>query len=95
MAERRWHEIWIEQCEAADIIKLRYGIGSAFDSVVGENLLNFAEAADNNPEFARALPRFVSRVRSMFTSQEMHEHLSRIECLEAGTRACRRGRRGA
>ena len=33
---------------------VRYGVGSAFDSVVGENLLNFAEAADNNPEFARA-----------------------------------------
>ena len=95
MAERRWHEIWIEQCEAADVIKLRYGVGSASDSVVGENLLNFAEAADHDPEFARALPGFVSRVRSMFTLQEMHEHLSRIECLEAGTRACRRGRRGA
>ena len=35
MTARRWHEIWIEQCEAAEAIKLRYGVGSAFDFVVG------------------------------------------------------------
>ena len=37
---------------------------------VAEKLLNFAEAATRYPEFARELPRFVSRVRQMFTAQE-------------------------
>jgi hypothetical protein len=73
------HEIWIEQCDAAQGIKLRYGIKAAFDYVVAEKLLNYASAASQHPEFARELPRFVSRVRSMFTPQEIRTHIARIE----------------
>jgi hypothetical protein len=47
--------------------------------VVAEKLLNFASAAADHPEFARELPRFVSRVRGMFTPQEIRTHLARIE----------------
>ena len=77
--ERRWHEIWVEQCEAAETVRLRYGVAWEFDYVVGEKLLNFAEAAAEHPEFARALPQFVSRVRGMFTPEEMAVHLPRTE----------------
>ncbi len=77
--ERRWHEVWREQCEAAGSIRLQYGIGSAFDYVVGEKLLTFAEAAEEHPEFARALPQFVSEIRRMFTAEEIEEHLARVE----------------
>jgi hypothetical protein len=76
---RKFHEIWIEQCDAAQNIKLRYGLKAAFDYVVAEKLLNFASAAADHPEFARELPRFVSRVRGMFTPQEIQTHLARIE----------------
>ena len=57
---RRWPDVWREQCDAAETIRLQYGIGSAFDCAVGEKLLAFAEAAEEHPEFARALPRFLS-----------------------------------
>ena len=77
--ERRWHEIWREQCEAAGSIRLRYGIASAFDYVVGGKLLTFAEAEEEHPEFARALPQFVSELRRMFTPAEIEEHLARVE----------------
>ena len=79
MESRKFHEIWIEQCEAAEEIKLRYGPRAAFDYVVAEKLLNFADAAIRNPEFASELPRFVARVRNLFTVEEMRTHLSRIE----------------
>ena len=79
MKDRDWHEIWIEQCEAAETIKLLYGRRAAFDYAVAEKLLNFAEAAARHPEFARELPRFVSRVRAMFTPQEIQTHLARLE----------------
>ena len=70
----------MEQCEAVETIRLRYGVESAFDYVVGEKLLNFAEvAATNMLEFAQALPQFVSRVRGMFTPEEMATHLPRAE----------------
>ena len=77
--ERRWHEVWREQCEAAESIRLQYGVGSALDYAVGEKLLTFAEAAEAHPEFARALPQFVSELRRMFTPEEIEEHLARIE----------------
>ena len=77
--ERRWHLVWREQCEAAESIRLQYGIASAFDYVVGEKLLTFAMAAEEHPEFARALPQFVSELRRMFTPKEIDEHLARIE----------------
>jgi hypothetical protein len=79
MSTRKFHEIWIEQCDAAQEIKRRYGLKAAFDYVVAEKLLNFAGAAVDRPEFARELPRFVSRVRSMFSPQEIRTHLARIE----------------
>jgi hypothetical protein len=73
------HEIWFEQCDAARRIKLRYGLKAAFDYLVAEKLLNFASAAADHPEFARELPRFVSRVRLMFTPQEIRTHVARVE----------------
>ena len=83
MTNGNLHQIWVEQCAAAETIKLRFGLKAAFDYAVAEKLLNFAEAATRYPEFARELarelPRFVSRVRQMFTAQELVVHLARIE----------------
>jgi hypothetical protein len=79
VSTRKFHEIWVEQCNATHEIKLRYGVKAAFDYLVAEKLLNFADAAASRPEFARELPRFVSYVRGLFTPQEMRTHLARIE----------------
>ena len=79
MRNREFHKVWMEQCEAAADIRLRYGPKAAFDYVVGEKLLNFAETAARRPEFARELPRFVARVRSLFTPEELQIHIARIE----------------
>ena len=49
--------------------------------MVGEKLLAFAEAAEEHPEFARALPQFISELRRMFTPEEIDEHLARIESV--------------
>jgi hypothetical protein len=65
MDSLKFHEIWIEQCEAAEEIKLRYGLKAAFDYLVAEKLLNFAEAGTRDPLFARELPSFLARVRGV------------------------------
>ena len=83
MNARKAHHIWIEQCEAAQTIKARFGLTAAFDYLVGEKLLNFASAASTHPEFARELPRFVSEVRRMFTPDEIAAHLAQIERAQA------------
>ena len=79
MTARKRHEIWVEQYEAAQGIKQRYGLKAAFDYLVAEKLLNFAEAAEKHREFARELPRFVSQVRLMFTPLEIRNHIARVE----------------
>jgi len=79
MNARKAHRIWIEQCEAAQTIKARFGLKAAFDYLVGEKLVNFVSAAAGHSDFARELPRFVSEVRRMFTPDEIGTHLARIE----------------
>ena len=79
MNVRKAHKIWIEQCEAAQTIKARFGLTAAFDYVVGEKLMNYASAASIHPDFARELPRFVSELRRMFTPDEIGAHLAQIE----------------
>jgi len=76
---REFHKVWMAQCEAAGDIRLRYGPKAAFDYVVAEKLLIYAEAAARRPEFARELPRFVAGVRSLFTPEELQIHIARIE----------------
>jgi len=71
------HKIWIEQCDAAQTIKVRFGLTAAFDYLVGEKLVSFAGAASRHPDFARELPRFVSEVRRM--PDEIGAQLAQIE----------------
>jgi hypothetical protein len=59
--------------------KTRFGLKAAFDYIVGEKLLNFAEASSHDPDFARELPRFVSEIRRMFSPEEIEAQLADIE----------------
>jgi hypothetical protein len=77
MNVRKAHNVWIEQCEAAQTIKARFGLTAAF-YLVGEKLMSFASAAFRHPEFARELPQFVFEVRRMFTPDEIGAQLAQI-----------------
>ena len=79
MTEMRWHEIWKDQCATVASIRLRFGVGDAFDYAVDGRLMNFAAAAEDHPEFAQALPQFVSELRRVFTPEEIKEHLTWVE----------------
>jgi hypothetical protein len=76
---RRAEDIWVEQCRATERIRGAHGLGSAFDYLVGEKLLTFAEAATTRTEYARELPRFVAEVRRIFSAPEIRDHLARLE----------------
>ncbi len=56
---------------------------SALDYLIGEKLLNYAEAAVTRPEFARELPRFVAEVRNIFSAQEIRHYLDHLERMAA------------
>jgi|SRR5580704_4958637 hypothetical protein len=79
MNARKAHDIWIEQCKAAQTIKTRFGVTAAFDYLVGEKLMNFVDAASRYPDFARELPQFVAEVRRLFTADEITTNLAQIE----------------
>jgi len=79
MNSSKAHKIWIEQCEATQTIRARFGLNAAFDYIVGEKLINFADAAFRHRDFAQELPRFISEVRRMFTPEEIAAQLTRME----------------
>jgi hypothetical protein len=76
---KRFQDVWIEQCEAARWIREEHGLKSAFDYIVGEKLMTYAQTAVARPEFARDLPKFVAEIRQLFSVEEIREHLARIE----------------
>ena len=79
MNSNKAHKIWIEQCEATQTIRARFGLKAAFDYIVGEKLIDFTDAAYRHRDFAQELPRFISEVRRMFTPEEIGAQLTRIE----------------
>lgn len=73
-----FHRIWREQVAAVPVMQHRYGDAAAFDYLVGEKLMHFAEAAQQHPAFARELPSFVAAVRSLFDPATMEQELRRL-----------------
>ena len=73
-------------------IKDEHGVKSAFDYLVGEKLMTYAQAAVTRPEFARDLPRFVAEVRRLFSADEIRSQLARID--QEDQRGCRSGIEG-
>lgn len=74
-----FHKIWMEQCAATEDIRQRFGLESALDYLIGEKLLSFVEASEQDPEFAKELPAFVAEIQRLFTAEEIHTYLDRLE----------------
>jgi hypothetical protein len=66
-----FHKIWIEQCEAAEGIRERFGVRDAVRYLVGEKLLHFMQASHQHPEFAQELPLFAASIKRIFTADEL------------------------
>ena len=79
MSRIRFHKIWVQQCRATRGIKRRFGVKSALDYLIGEKLMNFADAAQGHPEFAVELPRFQAAVWNIFNPYELAGYLSSLK----------------
>lgn len=75
----KFHKIWVQQCRATRRIKKQFGVESALNYLIGEKLLNFAEAADQRPEFAAELPRFQAEVWNVFNRYELAGYLTTLK----------------
>src|SRR5580704_12909689 len=79
MSRIQFHKIWVQQCRATRGIKRRFGVESALDYLIGEKLMNFADAAQRHPEFAAELPRFQAAVWNIFNPYELAGYLSSLK----------------
>lgn len=73
-----FHKVWIDQCEAARDIREAFGLEKALGYLIGEKLLNFVEAADQDPDFAAELPAFLEEIRTIFEPSDIRAYLDRV-----------------
>jgi hypothetical protein len=55
-----FHKIWIDECAATEDIRESFGPEKALDYLIGEKLLTFLMASEQDPEFAAEVPAFVA-----------------------------------
>ncbi|HMD16509.1 MAG TPA: hypothetical protein VKH18_07565 [Terriglobales bacterium] len=75
----QFHKRWIDQCEATEVIRERFGLQNALDYLIGEKLFHFVQASEQRPEFAAELPPFVAEIRRLFMAEEIREYLDHLE----------------
>ena len=73
-----FQKIWIEQCDAAEGIKERFGTQDSIRYLIGEKFINFLRESGRRPEFARELPKFSARVKEIFEQYEIVELLDSL-----------------
>jgi hypothetical protein len=75
----KFHKVWIEQCRATNRIKRRFGAKKALDYLIGEKLLQFAEQAEQDNEFAKELPRFLAGIWQLFNQYEIAGYVASLK----------------
>ena len=75
----QFHKIWIDQCEATEGIRERFGLKDALHYLIGEKLFSFVNASEDDPDFAAELPAFVTEIRRLFTPEEISSFLDELE----------------
>lgn len=68
MNTRKFHEIWIEQCDATYEIKLRYGVKAAFDY---DELDEDDELIRESPAVAAERTRQFASFKELLTTAEL------------------------
>lgn len=83
--ELEYRKIWIHQCEAAEVVRQKYGLSIALDYLIGEKFFSFVAMAEHRYEFAAELPHFVDRIHRIFTTEEIDCYLDELECSFLGS----------
>jgi len=81
-------KIWIEQCQATEGNRERFGIEKALGYLIGEKLVNFVEEADGDLDWARELPQFIAEIKKIFSPTEIRDYLETIRRTGTMGHAC-------
>lgn len=74
-----FHKVWMDQCDATDGIRERFGLDNALDYLIGEKLFTFLMVSERDADFAAEVPAFVDEIRRIFTPAEIHAYLEQLE----------------
>ncbi|MDQ3003329.1 MAG: hypothetical protein M3Y08_18975 [Fibrobacterota bacterium] len=83
-----YQKIWVEQCQATEGIKERYGIEKAMGYLIGEKLVNLVQESDQDPLWAPELPFFIDEIKGLFSTPEIREYLETITRTGTMGHAC-------
>ena len=72
----RFERISAEQSRATKAIRRRFGAKSALDYLIGEKLMMFADAAKDDPGFAKELPKFLAAVWNIVNEYEIADYVA-------------------
>jgi hypothetical protein len=75
-------KIWIEQCEAARGIDDEFGTVNALKYLIGEKVLHYLQAAENDAEFRAEIPAFVAEIKTIFEPWQLAEYLEKAGWTE-------------
>lgn len=75
----QFHKIWIDQCEATEGIRERFGLEDALHYLIGEKLFSFVQASEQYPDFAAELPTFLAEIRRIFSAAEVRDFIDHLE----------------
>ena len=75
----QFHKIWIEQCDATEDIRDRFGLEDAMNYLIGEKLFSFVRASEKDPDFPAELPLFLNEIRRLFTPEQIRQYLHDLE----------------
>jgi hypothetical protein len=74
-----FHKVWIDQCAAAEDIRESFGLKNALDYLIGEKLLAFLMASEEDPKFAGEVSAFAREIRRIFSALEIRDYLDHLE----------------
>lgn len=73
------NKIWIDQCDAARMIRRKFGLGKALEYLIGQKFLTFMASAESSAQIAIDLPQVIAEIRRVFTSVEIRDYLDRLQ----------------
>lgn len=74
-----FHKQWIEQCEAAEGIRERFGTEKALGYLIGEKLLNHLEMAEKSDLWEQVIVPFCEEIKILFEQWEIKSFLGNVK----------------
>jgi hypothetical protein len=75
-------EVWVDKCEAARGIKVKFGTENALIYLIGEKFLDFLHAAERHKDYQAEIPAFAAEVKDIFEQWEIKDYLERARHRE-------------